>query len=154
MSASSHWQQHLRDFWGASAASFLATAADGLLYLALLWTLVEAQFFGIGVAAAVGAVVGGFIHYGLSRFWVFRRFQAPLVQSAATYFAMSWLAALIHGVLTQWLAAGFDPKLAWFLSKGIVWVGWTYPMSRWVVFGGIGTGDRQPPEDSRQQGSE
>lgn len=140
MSGSTDWRTHLRDFWGASIASFLATATDGLIYLVLLWTLVAGDLFGIGVAAGLGALVGGFVHYGLSRWWVFRRFRAPLVQSAATYFAMSWLAALIHGLLTQWLAAGLDPKVAWFVSKGIVWIGWTYPMSRWVVFGGIGRG--------------
>mgnify|MGYP006304224973 CR=1 FL=1 len=134
----SSWLQHVRDFAGASLASFLATVADGLLYALLIWLFGAETPQQVGVAAAAGALLGGVIHYSLSRFWVFERFGAPVLRSAVTYFAMSWLAAAIHGVLTGWLSTRLGESWAWFGSKGVVWVLWTYPMSRYVVFGGLG----------------
>jgi hypothetical protein len=130
--------QHLQDFAGASLASFLATVADGLLYALLIWLIGGDTPTDVGIAAALGALLGGVIHYSLSRFWVFERFDAPLARSAVTYFAMSWLAAAIHGVLTGWLSTLVGESWAWFGSKAVVWVFWTYPMSRYVVFGGLG----------------
>ena len=146
----SSWRRRPRDFSGFSAASFVATLLDGLLYLALLETLVDQGVLGVGVAAACGAVFGGLVHYALSRFWVFRRFRASLWRSAATYFAMSWLAAAIHGVATDALARLVDPRLAWFLSKALLWIFWTYPLSRWVVFGGIGARSGADPTNSER----
>lgn len=135
----SSWREHLVDFTGSSVASAIATAADGVVYAAILYFLGEA--ISIGVAAGLGAVIGGAIHYVLSRFWVFERFDAPILRSAVTYFGMSWLAAVLHGFITAAIAVVWGAAVAWFLSKGIVWVLWTYPMSRFVVFGGIGTDD-------------
>ncbi|MFB6352078.1 MAG: GtrA family protein, partial [Bradymonadaceae bacterium] len=132
------WRRHLLDFSGAAVASFSATVTDGIIYMILLWTLVDRGTLSVGVAAGCGAVVGGIVHYLLNRFWVFRRFHAPIAQSALTYFPMSWLAAVLHGLATEGFTQWVDPKLAWFCSKGIIWIAWTYPMSRFVVFGGIG----------------
>lgn len=135
-------RQHVEDFAGASLASFLATAADGALYALLLFVFElvsdEPSTTLVGVAAAIGAVLGGVIHYSLSRFWVFDRFDAPIRRSAVAYLAMSGLAAVIHGVLTAWLSVHAGEALAWFGSKAVVWLAWTYPLSRFVVFGGLG----------------
>lgn len=148
------WREHLYDTWGAAGASFIATASDALLYMMLLWTLVESRTLSIGIAAGLGALIGGIVHYSLSRFVVFRRFQAPIFRSAATYFPMSWLAAVLHGFATEGFSGLIDPKLAWFCSKGVIWLFWTYPMSRYVVFGGVGAGNGQEgseSDDSRPQ---
>ena len=139
------WRRHLLDFTGAAGASFAATMTDGVIYVILLSTLVANDAIGIGVAAGCGALVGGTVHYVLNRFWVFRRFHAPVTQSALTYFPMSWLAAVLHGLATEMFAQWFDPKLAWFCSKGAIWIAWTYPMSRYVVFGGIGSRNAEEP---------
>lgn len=149
------WRRHVLDFSGAAVASFAATASDGVLYLALLWTVVERGSLSVGVAAACAALVGGVIHYVLNRFWVFRRFQASIAQSTLTYFPMSWLAAVLHGFGTEGFTQFLDPKLAWFCSKGIIWIAWTYPMSRFVVFGGIGSrGDEETSEDGERSGDD
>lgn len=134
------WRRTWRDVAGASGASALATTLDGLLYAILVATWVERGVVGVGVAAGLGAVLGGVVHWSLSRFWVFRRFEAPVARSAVGYFAMSWLAALFHGLLTQWGSARLGNAVAWFVSKGIVWVAWTYPASRYLIFGGVGSG--------------
>lgn len=130
----STWKRHLLDFSGSSVASIVATVADAALYALLVHTLVNWDVTSLGVAAAVGAMLGGVIHYTMCRFWVFRRFEAPLLRSAVTYFAMSWMAAIGHGFLTDWLAGLFGAAIAWTISKGAFWVIWTYPMSRYVVF--------------------
>jgi putative flippase GtrA len=148
------WREHLSDIWGAAGASFIATASDALVYMVLLWTLVESGTISVGIAAGCGALFGGLVHYSLSRFVVFRRFQAPVFRSAATYFPMSWLAAVLHGFATGGFSGLIDPKLAWFCSKGLIWMFWTYPMSRYVVFGGVGAsnGDNgNESDDSRPQ---
>lgn len=132
------WKRHILDLSGSSLASLAATAVDGIIYAILLWTLVDDASISVGMAAGIGAFIGGGVHYVLSRFWVFERFDAPLKQSAVTYFAMSWLAAAFHGTLTQMLVDSLGPSVGWMLSKGLVWLLWTYPLSRYVVFGGIG----------------
>jgi hypothetical protein len=134
------WKQHLADFTGASAASFVATLFDGLVF----WLLVASGLFNfgvgqfwVGVAAFAAALIGGAIHYGLSRFWVFRRFAAPLVGSAVLYIGMSWSAAVLHGALTGWWSGFLGAGWAWFASKALLWLSWTYPLSRWLIFGGV-----------------
>lgn len=125
------------DVSGSSVASFVATASDGLVYAVLVHTLVAWQLLSVGVSAGLAAMVGGLIHYSMCRFWVFRRFDASLRWSALTYFAMSGLAAVGHGLLVEWLAGFIGAGFGWGASKGVIWVLWTYPLSRYVVFGGL-----------------
>lgn len=145
----SSWTRHLLDLTGSSVASFVATAADGIVYVALVHTLVAWQLLSLGVSAGLAAVVGGVIHYSMCRFWVFRRFDASLHWSAAIYFVMSGLAAVGHGVLTEWLASFIGAGFGWGVSKGAIWVLWTYPASRYVVFGGLAG---KPSEDEVADG--
>lgn len=132
------WKQHISDLSGASVASAAATAVDAVIYATLLWTLVNQGRISVGMAAGIGAFVGGGVHYVLSRFWVFERFEAPVKQSAVIYFAMSWLGAAIHGTLTGALVKSMGPSVGWMVSKGVVWLMWIYPLCRYVVFGGLG----------------
>ncbi len=132
------WKQHLADLSGSSVASAAATAVDGIIYSILLWTAVAHDLISVGMAAGLGALFGGGVHFVLSRFWVYQRFDAPLKRSTPTYFAMSWIAAAIHGVLTGFLVHYLGKSGGWAISKGVVWLFWTYPMCRYVVFGGLG----------------
>lgn len=135
-------KRHFLDFSGTSVASAVATMADAAIYALLVVTLVNIEMLPLGVAAALGALVGGAIHYSLCRFWVFRRFDAPIASSLVMYFAMSWLAAAGHGLLTQSLASFSGAGLAWVFSKTLFWLLWTYPLSRFVVF----HDDHSPPD--------
>jgi hypothetical protein len=136
------WKRHLADLGGASAASAAATIIDGIIYTILLWTAVSDASISVGFAAAIAAVFGGVVHFAANRFWVFGRFDAPLKQSALTYFAVSWLGAAAHGVITGILVRTMGPpigaSMGWLASKGLIWLFWTYPLSRYVVFGGLG----------------
>ncbi len=128
-------------------ASFLATAADGALF-ALLLMLASGDWLGgywTGIAAALGAILGGIIHFSLCRFWVFRRFEAPLLSSIPRYIVMSGAAAFLHGGATQLLTdVGLVAGLAWFVSKAVIYVAWTYPVSRYLVFDTPGDNSHQP----------
>ncbi len=127
-------RRHLLDFSGTSAASVVATTTDAVIYTVLLVTVVRSDILAIGYAAAIGAAIGGLVHYGLCRFWVFRRFQASIPASLAAYLAMSWMAAIGHGALTHWLAGSTGVVMSWLISKCVFWIFWTYPLSRFVVF--------------------
>lgn len=146
--------RHVKDVVGSSVASFLATAVDGLLFAALTMWVFDGSGRSVGGAAAIGAVAGGGVHYSLSRFWVFRRFGASLLRSAVIYFAMSWAAAAAHGLLTGWMSGRFGAGIAWFISKGLVWALWTYPMSRYVVFGGVGASEGDEGRGDAADGGE
>lgn len=130
-------RSHFRDLSGATIASLVATAFDGLVYALLVHTFVAWQTLSLGLAAGLAAVGGGVVHYSVSRFWVFRRFQARLGWSVVCYFVMSGLAALGHGYLTAWLAHSLGAGFGWGVSKAVIWLAWTYPASRFIVFGGL-----------------
>lgn len=127
-------RRHLLDFSGTSLASIAATTVDALVYTLLLVTTVHHELLSVGLAAAIGAAVGGLIHYSMCRFWVFRRFHASIPSSLALYLAMSWFAAIGHGALTQWLSGFLGVVTGWLISKCVFWIFWTYPLSRFVVF--------------------
>ena len=137
MSSAGFWRE-VRDVAESSVASAVATGSDALVFAGLMTLLVPPLT--AGWSAALAALVGGVIHFGLSRWWVFRRFDAPVARSAFLYFGMSWAAAAAHGLLVGYLTASLAPGWAWILSKGVLWVGWTYPMSRLVVFNAAGDG--------------
>ncbi|AWV91172.1 GtrA family protein [Bradymonas sediminis] len=149
--------RYLRDLGGASLASVAATLIDALVYSILLWTLVRNGVFSVGFAAAIAAIFGGGVHYTLSRFWVFGRFNAPLKQSALTYFVVSWLGALAHGTFTTILVGAMGTvvgaSVGWALSKGVIWLFWTYPLSRYVVFGGLGARSTTAPSADEVEAS-
>lgn len=132
----SEQSRHLLDFSGTAVASFLATAADALVFAALI--MVGPLFLAdvwAGMSALAAAAVGGVIHFSLCRFWVFERFDAPLNSSIPRYVFMSGLAAVFHGLATQGLVSvGLVEGVAWFGSKAVIYVAWTYPISRYVVF--------------------
>lgn len=124
---------HLADFSGVAAASILATVLDGVVFAGLMSWAPSAEY--PGVAAAVAAIFGGIFHYTSCQFFVFRRFDAAITQSAPRYVAMSGSAALIHGAIVG-IGAGFGPlTFVWPISKVLVYALWTYPLSRYFVFG-------------------
>jgi putative flippase GtrA len=129
---------HLMQFSTAGVASFVATAIDGLMFAQLL---VWARAFGlaemVGVVAAVAALLGGMTHFMLCRYWVFQHHERPLPEAIAAYVVMSLGAALAHGVTTHLLTMYGGATLGWLTSKALIFALWTYPVSRFVVFGRV-----------------
>lgn len=130
-------KRHLIDIFTTAMASLVATGVDGVLYAVLLSWTVGWGTYRIGITAALAAFLGGMTHFVLCRTWVFQRYDKPLLSALAAYMVMSGGAALVHGLLTHALALHVAISSAWMVSKLVVFLMWTYPMSRFVVFGQI-----------------
>ena len=118
-------------------ASLVATGVDGLLYAGLMHWTANWGDYRIGLTAALAAFLGGITHFILCRTLVFQRYDKPLMNTLAAYMVMSGGAALVHGLLTYALSLHVAVSSAWLVSKLVVFLMWTYPMSRFVVFGQI-----------------
>ena len=133
--------QHVRDFGGAATASAVATALDGLLFALLIAVGPLFGTYSVGISATLGAALGAVINYSLCRFVVFKRFNAPIAQSASLYIFMSVVAGIAQGVGTEMLARIAPAGIAWFASKAVIYVLFTYPFARFVVFRSRGDSD-------------
>ncbi|MBA2661236.1 MAG: GtrA family protein [Bradymonadaceae bacterium] len=131
-------KRHLLDLSTTAVASFLATAVDGILFAHLLSWTPPWGVYHVGAVAALAAMVGGLTHFLLCRFWVFQRYDKPLMSALAAYGLMSGGAALAHGLTTHAMALYAGVSAAWLFSKVAIFVIWTYPVSRFVVFGPLG----------------
>ncbi len=140
-----NWRRSLMDISSLSIASVIATGLDATIYTILLYFLVHQGTISVAAAAIIAALTGGLTHYLICRLWVFRRFDPPVLRSLLLYACMSWLAAMGHGLFTEWLSQSMGAGFAWMISKLVFWLGWTYPLSRFMVF-------RQAAEDSRDSG--
>lgn len=129
------WRQLFEDLSKTTIASIIATAADGVVFALLSHDVILGQLkWGVGVAAALAAIVGGIIHYSLCRSWVYGRFGASHRHALPRYVLMSGSAALLHGGLVQLLSGLMLDGLAWGASKVLIYLMWTFPLSRYVVF--------------------
>lgn len=128
-------KQHAQDLSKTALASVVATACDGALYSGLVMVTSKDAVL-LGVYAGLGAALGGVIHFTLCRVWVYERFERDLWRSALAYVPMSGSAALAQGALVGALhRLGLSAALCWLVGKVLIYVLWTYPMSRFVVFG-------------------
>lgn len=130
-------KRHLIDIFSTALASLAATGVDGLLYAGLLQWTINWGAYRVGLAAALAAFLGGMTHFILCRIWVFQRYDKPLKHALVAYMLMCGGAALVHGLLTHALSLHVLVSSAWLISKLVVFLMWTYPMSRFVVFGQI-----------------
>lgn len=125
---------HTTDISKTGIASVLATVVDGVIF-ALLMRLYAGTSLEIpGLWAAFGAIVGGATHYALCAFWVFRRFEHRPTRAIPSYIFVSGVAALGHGMFMQGLCFVVPQWWAWAISKVVLFLCWTYPLSRFVIF--------------------
>ncbi len=133
-----------RDLSGLTLASVAATLTDAGLYAALLH-LAPPHPWRVGGCATCAAIAGGVLHFCLCRFIVFRIHHAPIARAALRYTAMSATGAFGHGLITQGVSLLVHPSLAWIISKLIIYLGWTLPLSRHVVFVAAPSATHQEP---------
>jgi putative flippase GtrA len=134
-------QAEMRLFARATATGAIATVVDLAVYETILWLGNNAGRLYVA-AAILGAVTGAATNFLLSRTWAFRRTERPIHTQAALYALGSFLTYLglqaSLAVLVELLHV--DARLAVFPAKVVAYLGVSYPMSRFVVFGG----DRRP----------
>ena len=121
--------------WNAVAAA-VATGVDYTAVLAMV------RFGGLAPAwaTALGCVVGGGVNFGLNRLVTFRS-RSAVAPQAARYTVVSASSALLNagGVWLLAVYPALDYRLAWWLVRGAVWLGWNFPLQRAYVFGAHGT---------------
>jgi hypothetical protein len=135
------WRQTWRDLSKTTVASVIATALDGLVFFILTrLELLDGLSYAVGARAFCAAPLGGVPHPTLCKYWVYGRFARDHRSALPRYVLMSASAALLHGAITQGLSALWFGAWAWGLSKVLIYLGWTFPLSRYVVFGRLHEG--------------
>ncbi|HEY6077625.1 MAG TPA: GtrA family protein [Polyangiaceae bacterium] len=110
--------------------SALATATDFALAISL-------HRLGAPAAAATffGCVAGGAVAFRVSRTWTFRADKAPAMPQLGRFLFVWATSAFLNSAgvpaLLSWLSSF---PAAWAIVRGGVYLGWNYPLSRWLVF--------------------
>uniref|UniRef100_A0A7C3ZM70 GtrA family protein n=1 Tax=Planktothricoides sp. SpSt-374 TaxID=2282167 RepID=A0A7C3ZM70_9CYAN len=125
--------KHLRDISKMSVASLMATMLDFVIFS----TLVHIPEFSTSRAAAFGSMAGGILHFTLCKIWVFDSSKQNIAEAALRYFIISGSALFLHSFCTTMMAKLIPDEMAWLVSKGVVFTGWMYPASRYIVFGNM-----------------
>lgn len=129
MPMSSRWRLHRR----FAAASFVATATDGAVFFALTHVFGESPAYS-GLLALLGAGSGALVHFSLCRVAVFHD-TSPVLPAALRYASVSAITGVLHAAVVALLVALSVPaRLAWFIAKGVVYFGWSFPATRTLVF--------------------
>lgn len=127
---------HHELFWHGLAAA-AATFADYGAVVAMV------QHGGLppAWATALGCVLGAGVNLLLNRIVTFRS-RTALAPQAARYAVVSASSALLNAGGVALLAAQpfVDYRLAWWLVRGAVWLGWNFPLQRSYVFAAPRTG--------------
>ncbi len=114
--------------------SFVATATDGAVFALIIAALGNAPPL-VTLAALIGAICGGVMHFSLCRRYVFPDGGGPVALAIGRYAATSGITGGLHTLAVTLLAAlSVAPGVAWFASKALVYVAWSYPAARYFVF--------------------
>ncbi|MDC0741604.1 GtrA family protein [Polyangium mundeleinium] len=114
------------------AVSALATALD--------FAVVQMLMIGTGapppLATGVGCVAGGIVAFTLSRVWAFEAEAGPRGSQAMRFLFVSGSSAALNagGVAVLLFLPAMNDRLAWVLTRLVVFVTWNYPLLRDHVF--------------------
>lgn len=117
-------------------ASVLATGCDFLLFYALMtWGGLPPW-----LATAPGRLLGAAVNYTINNVFSFNGRELPWQRTASRYALVSFSSALLDsgGMAILLLIPGLDPRLAWVLVHGAVFLAWSYPLLREYVFSSLG----------------
>lgn len=128
-------QRQLRPFSRSVVVSVVATAAD----MVTVWLLVthdHVGHFSPGLATVAGCVVGGLIAFTAARSWAFDATDGVRSRQATRFLFVSGSSALLNagGVTLVLLLPGVDYRVAWGVTRLVVFVTWNYPLLRDFVF--------------------
>jgi putative flippase GtrA len=114
-----------------SVAGAVATVAD----FALVVLLVDGLDASPPVATFLGCILGAGVNFAVNRFWAFGS-NLPYVRQAARYVIVSGSSAVLNAGLVAAMLAFWPTsyRAVWIVARGIVFLGWNYPMHRYVVF--------------------
>ncbi|KAL0217950.1 hypothetical protein RCL1_008798 [Eukaryota sp. TZLM3-RCL] len=113
-------------------ASIFSTFIDMIVYFAFIRITAI-----VSVAAAIGSMTGGLVHYFLCRSLVFKNSTVSRAYSVFFYFFVSWTGAGLHAFLVSIFSLVFGDFSGWLTSKLLVFVTFSFPLSKYFVFGGF-----------------
>lgn len=124
--------KQMRPLSRSVVVSVVATAAD----MATVWALVTHAKVSPGSATIVGCVVGGVIAFTASRSWAFDATDGVRSRQAARFIFVSGSSALLNagGVTLVLLLPNIDYRIAWGVTRLVVFLTWNYPLLRDFVF--------------------
>ncbi|MCC6522305.1 MAG: GtrA family protein [Polyangiaceae bacterium] len=113
---------------------FAAAAATFADY-ALVSVLVEHLGLPAAEATALGCVAGGALNYSLNRALTFFS-KDPKLPQIGRYALVSGTSAALNagGVALAALHPALDYRIAWWLTRAVVYVAWNFPLQRGYVF--------------------
>ncbi|KAL0226892.1 hypothetical protein P9112_014216 [Eukaryota sp. TZLM1-RC] len=121
----------LFDLGRSTLSSIAATFFDALVFA------VSNHITGsVSTSAMLGAILGGSLHYVCCSKYIYNRFPVSRLYSVLFYFFLCWSGATMHMFLTVYLCKYVAAHIAWPLSRACIFVFFTFPLSRFVVFGG------------------
>ncbi len=114
-------------------ASGVATGTD----FAVVLLLVEGGAVSPWAATALGCLVGAVVSFTLGRVWAFSPSDRGLLPQAGRYtFVSATSLGLNAGGVAVWQLLPVDYRFAWWITRGLVFVLWNFPLHRDYVFGG------------------
>ncbi|KAL0235232.1 hypothetical protein GEMRC1_001814 [Eukaryota sp. GEM-RC1] len=126
-----HLRCILSDLGRTTASSVAATALD-----ALIFSIMHYFTGSIPPSALLGSLLGGAFQYMCCSKYVYNRFSVSRLYSVFFFFFLCWSGATIHMFLTVFLAQYIETYIAWPISRITIFLLYTFPLSRFIVFGG------------------
>ena len=133
--ASGRAERRLAELWviaKAGLSSLAATLADGLVYQLLLF-VVPARYAAV---AALGAVAGALVNFGINRYYTFEHRSESAGPQALRYALVSLTTFLALRFALQGLVEGlgWSARVAWLPAKLLAFAVISYPLQRIWVF--------------------
>jgi putative flippase GtrA len=120
-----------RSLFRSAVSSGVATGTDFVAVLAL----VSGAGLAPPLATAIGCALGALVNFTVNRLWSFRS-PGALLPQAWRYALVSFSSLLLNtgGVAALLLVPRMDYRVAWWLVRIAVFVGWNHPRQRDYVF--------------------
>lgn len=116
-------------------AQFSAGIATGIDFIVMILCF---QFVGItlGVAVAMGALVGGAVNFLINRYWAFRAREGMFLFQVIAYISVCFLSALlnVYGVLIVMSFVSFSYIVVRVIVASTVALAVNYPLHKKIVF--------------------
>jgi putative flippase GtrA len=116
-------------------AQFSAGIATGIDFIVMILCF---QFAGItlGVAVALGALVGGAVNFLINRYWAFRAREGMFLFQVIAYISVCFLSALlnVYGVLIVMSFVSFSYIVVRVIVASTVALAVNYPLHKKIVF--------------------
>jgi len=119
-------------FWRNTLASIFTTALDFFT----LTGLVELGGIDYVLATWIGTIVGSLANFSINRRWSFRASGQPRSRQFLRFVVVQAGSSGLHtaGVWFFTRFAGLPYPASKLVVAALVYLGWNYPMNRWVVF--------------------